>query len=107
MLLSLLLLLPGEVHVFHQSQRLHHDRHLRQELLLVRQRIILAAHAKHCQVGPKVRYAYPNTKNNVGSHVHAFRVTVLDKVTDFLLLLGKLVIVGAMGVSSFYIFSGE
>ena len=35
------------------------------------------------------------------------RVMVLDKVTDFLLLLGKLVIVGAMGVASFYIFSGE
>ena len=32
---------------------------------------------------------------------------VLDKVTDFLLLLGKLVVVGAVGVLSFYFFSGE
>ena len=35
-----------------------------------------------------------------------FRVFVLDKVTDFL-LLGKLVVVGAVGVLSFYFFSGE
>ena len=28
-------------------------------------------------------------------------------MTDFLLLLGKLVIVGAVGVASFYIFSGK
>eukprot|EP00095_Tigriopus_kingsejongensis_P005861 maker-scaffold38_size502422-snap-gene-1.13 protein:Tk05861 transcript:maker-scaffold38_size502422-snap-gene-1.13-mRNA-1 annotation:"hypothetical protein DAPPUDRAFT_305570" len=35
------------------------------------------------------------------------RVAVLDKITDFLLLLGKLVIVGTMGVLSFYIFSGR
>ena len=35
------------------------------------------------------------------------RVFVLDKVTDFLLLLGKLVVVGAVGVLSFYFFSGE
>ena len=31
----------------------------------------------------------------------------MDKVTDFLLLLGKLVIVGGVGVASFYIFSGK
>ena len=36
-----------------------------------------------------------------------FRVFVLDKVTDFLLLLGKLVIVGGVGVLSFYVFSGK
>ncbi len=36
-----------------------------------------------------------------------FRVFVLDKVTDFLLLLGKLVIVGCVGVGSFYVFSGR
>jgi len=35
------------------------------------------------------------------------RVVVLDKVTDFLLLLGKLVIVGGVGVASFYVFSGR
>ena len=35
------------------------------------------------------------------------RVFVLDKVTDFLLLLGKLVIVGGVGICSFYIFSGR
>ena len=36
-----------------------------------------------------------------------FRVFILDKVTDFLLFLGKLVIVGGVGVASFYVFSGE
>ncbi len=36
-----------------------------------------------------------------------FRVFVLDKVTDFLLLLGKLVVVGIVGSLSFVIFSGE
>ena len=36
-----------------------------------------------------------------------FRVFILDKVTDFLLLLGKLVIVGGVGVASFYVFSGQ
>ena len=46
---------------------------------------------------PKARYTY-----NFLS-----RVFVLDKVTDFLLLLGKLVVVGAVGVLSFYFFSGE
>jgi hypothetical protein len=35
------------------------------------------------------------------------RVVVLDKVTDFLLLLGKLVIVGSVAVGSFYVFSGR
>ena len=34
-------------------------------------------------------------------------VTVLDKITDFLLFLGKLVIVGTVGVLSFYAFSGR
>ncbi|XP_055335159.1 choline transporter-like protein 2 isoform X2 [Paramacrobiotus metropolitanus] len=33
------------------------------------------------------------------------RVVVLDKVTDFLLFLGKLVIVGAVGVGSFFFFA--
>jgi hypothetical protein len=28
-------------------------------------------------------------------------------VTDFLLLLGKLVIVGGVGITSFYVFSGN
>ena len=32
---------------------------------------------------------------------------MLDKVTDFLLLLGKLVIVGGVAVTSFYVFSGR
>merc|ERR1712083_1279683 len=31
----------------------------------------------------------------------------LDKVTDFLLLLGKLVVVGGVAVASFYVFSGR
>ena len=35
-LLQVLLLLPGEVHEVHQSERLHHDGCLRKELLLVR-----------------------------------------------------------------------
>jgi len=35
------------------------------------------------------------------------RVTVLDKVTDFLLFIGKLVVVGIVGIASFYVFSGE
>merc|ERR1739848_49535 len=35
------------------------------------------------------------------------RVFILDNVCDFLLLLGKLVIVGSVGVLSFYFFSGK
>jgi len=35
------------------------------------------------------------------------RVYVLDKVTDFLLLLGKLVVVGGVACGSFYFFSGR
>ena len=35
------------------------------------------------------------------------RVFVLDKVTDFLLLLGKLVVVGGVACASFYFFSGR
>ncbi|KAL4657972.1 choline transporter-like protein 2 isoform X2 [Arapaima gigas] len=35
------------------------------------------------------------------------RVAVLDKVTDFLLFLGKLLIVGAVGILSFFFFSGK
>ena len=35
------------------------------------------------------------------------RVAVLDKVTDFLLFLGKLVVVGGVTLLSFYIFSGQ
>ncbi|XP_077381738.1 choline transporter-like protein 2 isoform X2 [Festucalex cinctus] len=35
------------------------------------------------------------------------RVVVLDKVTDFLLFLGKLLIVGLIGVLSFYFFTGR
>ncbi|CAN9505957.1 unnamed protein product [Ophioblennius macclurei] len=35
------------------------------------------------------------------------RVAVLDKVTDFLLFLGKLLIVGLVGVFSFFFFSGK
>eukprot|EP00918_Siedleckia_nematoides_P006523 GHVU01014198.1.p1 GENE.GHVU01014198.1~~GHVU01014198.1.p1 ORF type:complete len:712 (+),score=89.13 GHVU01014198.1:168-2138(+) len=35
------------------------------------------------------------------------RVVVLDKVTDFLLFLGKLVVVAVIGVVSFYLFSGS
>ena len=32
---------------------------------------------------------------------------VLDKVTDFLLFMGKLVIVGGVAVTSYYIFGGK
>jgi len=35
------------------------------------------------------------------------RVAVLDKVTDFLLFLGKVTVVSAVGVASFYVFSGS
>ncbi|XP_030637344.1 choline transporter-like protein 2 isoform X2 [Chanos chanos] len=35
------------------------------------------------------------------------RVAVLDKVTDFLLFLGKLLIVGIVGICSFFFFSGK
>ncbi|XP_056135602.1 choline transporter-like protein 2 isoform X2 [Lampris incognitus] len=35
------------------------------------------------------------------------RVAVLDKVTDFLLFLGKLLIVGVVGICSFFFFSGR
>ncbi|XP_061086859.1 choline transporter-like protein 2 isoform X2 [Conger conger] len=35
------------------------------------------------------------------------RVAVLDKVTDFLLFLGKLMIVGIVGIFSFFFFSGR
>ncbi|KPP65219.1 choline transporter-like protein 2-like, partial [Scleropages formosus] len=35
------------------------------------------------------------------------RVAVLDKVTDFLLFLGKLLIVGLVGIFSFFFFSGR
>ena len=35
---------------------------------------------------------------------NAARVVVLDSVTDFLLLLGRLVIVSAVGIGSFYVF---
>ncbi len=32
---------------------------------------------------------------------------VLDSITDFLLFLGKVVVVGAMAILSFFIFSGN
>ncbi|XP_064170859.1 choline transporter-like protein 2 isoform X1 [Anguilla rostrata] len=35
------------------------------------------------------------------------RVAVLDKVTDFLLFLGKLLIVGSVGIFAFFFFSGR
>ncbi|XP_065809797.1 choline transporter-like protein 2 isoform X2 [Labrus bergylta] len=35
------------------------------------------------------------------------RVAVLDKVTDFLLFLGKLLIIGIVGIFSFFFFSGR
>uniref|UniRef100_A0A7N6A355 Choline transporter-like protein n=1 Tax=Anabas testudineus TaxID=64144 RepID=A0A7N6A355_ANATE len=35
------------------------------------------------------------------------RVAVLDKVTDFLLFLGKLLVVGIVGIFSFFFFSGR
>ncbi|XP_061406268.1 choline transporter-like protein 2 isoform X1 [Lethenteron reissneri] len=35
------------------------------------------------------------------------RVVVLDKVTDFLLMMGKLLVVGAVGVLAFFFFSGR
>ncbi|CAN9492997.1 unnamed protein product [Ophioblennius macclurei] len=38
---------------------------------------------------------------------NAIRVVVLDKVTDLLLFFGKLLVVGGVGVLSFYLFSGE
>lgn len=50
MLLQVLLLVPGEVHEVHQSQRIHHDRNLREEFLLVGQGVILTPYEKRCQV---------------------------------------------------------
>ncbi|KAM9457402.1 choline transporter-like protein 2 isoform 1-T1 [Clarias gariepinus] len=38
---------------------------------------------------------------------NVIRVAVLDKVTDFLLFLGKLLIVGIVGIISFFFFSGR
>ncbi|CAL8330887.1 unnamed protein product [Merluccius merluccius] len=38
---------------------------------------------------------------------NVIRVAVLDKVTDFLLFLGKLLIVGIVGIFSFFFFSGK
>ncbi|KAJ8363433.1 hypothetical protein SKAU_G00122640 [Synaphobranchus kaupii] len=38
---------------------------------------------------------------------NVIRVAVLDKVTDFLLFLGKLLIVGIVGIFSFFFFSGR
>jgi len=35
------------------------------------------------------------------------RVAVLDNVTDFLLFIGRLVIVGSMGIASYYVFNGR
>ncbi|KAL5013102.1 hypothetical protein ScPMuIL_011653 [Solemya velum] len=35
------------------------------------------------------------------------RVVVVDKLTDFLLFIGKLVVVGAVGVASFFFFNGD
>jgi choline transporter-like protein 2/4/5 len=36
---------------------------------------------------------------------NALRAFVLDKVTDFLLFLGKLVVTGSVAIGSFYIFT--
>ena len=38
---------------------------------------------------------------------YSFRVLILNSISDFLLLLGKLVVVGTVGLLSFYVFSGE
>ena len=38
---------------------------------------------------------------------NAIRAFVLDKVTDFLLFMGKLVIVGGVAISSFYVFAKQ
>ncbi|XP_053466703.1 choline transporter-like protein 2 isoform X3 [Ictalurus furcatus] len=38
---------------------------------------------------------------------NVIRVAILDKVTDFLLFLGKLLIVGIVGIISFFFFSGR
>ncbi|XP_039518664.1 choline transporter-like protein 2 isoform X2 [Pimephales promelas] len=38
---------------------------------------------------------------------NAIRVVVLDKVTDFILFLGKLLIVGLVGIFAFFFFSGQ
>ncbi|KAK2157275.1 hypothetical protein LSH36_194g05083 [Paralvinella palmiformis] len=35
------------------------------------------------------------------------RVAVVDKTTDFLMFIGKLMVVGAVGILSYYFFSGE
>ncbi len=46
----MLLLLSGEVHEVHQSERLHHDGRLRKELLLVGQGSVQSFASKHRKV---------------------------------------------------------
>ncbi len=46
----MLLLLSGEIHEVHQSERLHHDGRLRKELLLVGQRSVQSFASKHRKV---------------------------------------------------------
>lgn len=38
---------------------------------------------------------------------NVIRVVVVDKVTDFILFLGKLLIVGLVGIFAFFFFSGQ
>ncbi|MGH0152970.1 UNVERIFIED_CONTAM: hypothetical protein FKN15_023855 [Acipenser sinensis] len=44
---------------------------------------------------------------NLRSQTRSLRVAVLNKVTEFLLFLGKLLIVGSVGILSFFFFSGR
>lgn len=48
-----------------------------------------------------------NAISDLFTILESFRVVVLDKITDFLLLMGKLVVVGLVGFLSFIVFSGD
>ena len=78
------------------------DCHLRHQLLHLSQKCLLPAHEKHHQVREKPFSGHlppppgPEPAFTPASYVPC-RVAVLDKVTDFLFLLGKLLIVGSVG----------
>lgn len=77
------------------------DRHLWYQLLHLSQERLLLADEKHHQVRENTIFSPPPSWP-LSQHSHLLltlpcRVAVLDKVTDFLFLLGKLLIVGSVG----------
>lgn len=80
------------------------DCHLWQKFLPLSPRCLFPSHEKHYQVGfyPVNIYSYPFCSQLIWFVVFFHhRVAVLDKVTDFLLFLGKLLIVGIVGMRAF------